>query len=68
MNPDRQLEEQFDEIPWREAMPVKLAGGVSRLCCRYCIANHGLRAADVGRVGFATKAEFEEHLRREHGV
>jgi hypothetical protein len=41
------LRERFPEIPWDQPVHLMITGHGEFWACRYCIAMHGLRAADV---------------------
>jgi hypothetical protein len=62
---DQELEISFPFIAWRSPVMVR-AENVARLCCRYCMAQRGLAANEVKRVGFETTDEFERHLAAAH--
>jgi hypothetical protein len=56
------LEKQFPSFRWREPMPVETRLG-SGLGCRVCIANDGLRAAEVLRLP-QTREDWDDHFRQ----
>jgi hypothetical protein len=62
-----ELEERFTAIQWRVPVSVTV-GARSRLCCRICIANFGLKAAELETVAycFDDEAGFIEHLKSQH--
>ena len=65
---ERQLEQSYPQIRWREPVEVRVTGGkIHGLGCRFCIAQVGLKAADVAGLPH-NKEEFEKHMREVHGL
>jgi hypothetical protein len=61
------LEQLYPTIEWRSPVRIARTDGVERWCCRICIAQKGLRALDLERVGFETSWEAVQHIELEHG-
>jgi hypothetical protein len=61
---DREMERRYPWIPWRTPVTV-IAGGLTRLGCRFCIARYGLKAVDVKELP-ETAAQFDVHKRCKH--
>lgn len=56
------LTSRYPWIPWTSPVPVKLIeGGPEYLACRVCIANYGLRGADVPSLPTDEEA-FQRHM------
>lgn len=64
---DDVLRLSYKQIPWDKPMPVTVIGGdgKERFVCRYCVAQKGLRAADVPVSGM-THAGCLDHIAQEH--
>jgi hypothetical protein len=65
------LRERFPEIPWDQPVPLTILGDERRwYACRYCIALHGMRAADVlageNSFTFLGKQPAFAHIEMEH--
>lgn len=61
---ERELEQRWPAIPWREPMRCHLPGA-SGLACRYCILQFGLKGGETDGL-FTTSEAFREHLEKEH--
>lgn len=67
MTLEDELEKRFPDVDWRKPLPVTTTGGAStKFACRFCIARYGMKEADVVRQP-KTRAEFEAHMKQEHG-
>lgn len=61
------IERSMPDIRWRSPLRVTVMGtSDTRLCCRFCIAMHGLKAADV-KIKPKTLEDFCRHLKEVHG-
>lgn len=60
------LERKFTRIEWRKPLHVASPQGKG-LACRFCIARHGLRAADIPSLP-QNVAEFHAHMNAFHPV
>lgn len=62
------LRYSFPDFPWDEPVPVKVLGRSKKWVCRYCIAMHGLRGAEIETIPYAfDDREFAvAHIVREH--
>lgn len=63
------LRAAFPGIPWDQPVQVKVLGHPpGRWVCRYCVALHGLRAADLGACPFAfdTRRAALDHIEQAH--
>jgi len=58
---EKELEESFPAIAWREPLPVTIPGIGSGLACRLCIAMYGLAGKNVKQLP-QTSQEFDEHM------
>jgi len=65
---ERYLQEAFSAVPWDKPVSVLVAGS-SWWVCRYCIAMHGLRAAEIPSVPYVFPSELgaRRHIELEHG-
>jgi hypothetical protein len=63
---DKQLEEQFPEIPWRQPLYVEMPDG-DGLACRFCVGLYGLKGSDVDRL-YKTRLGWLEHMVSFHAV
>lgn len=53
------------EIPWRKPLPASNMAGDSGLACRICIAQRGIRGADIATFP-KTVEEFNKHMAEAH--
>jgi hypothetical protein len=69
------LEERYPGIPWREPLTATVVPETNRerwegFACRVCIAEKGLRGADVlagqSDAAFETEEEFRAHFAARH--
>lgn len=66
MMTDTELETHYAWIRWRDPLTVVPMGeGSPRLGCRFCIAQKGLTSEAIPTLP-ATRAEFDEHMRKFH--
>ncbi len=63
---EEQLERAYPWIEWRKPLHAASPQGKG-IGCRYCIARHGLKAAEIPALP-QTIAEFHAHLRDSHTV
>lgn len=66
MNDDEIVESLYPQIEWRQPITIARTDGVTRLCCRLCIAHGGMRATELEGVGFETRAEYDQHMATVH--
>lgn len=69
------IEETYEynhpQIPWRQAIPLQVEGHtIQWLACRFCIAIHGLHAAEAATCGFCflDQLGFDEHMKTAHAL
>lgn len=55
----------FPWVEWRKPVTIETAQG-RWLCCRVCIAMHGLHEEDVPERGFETHESFRAHFEEHH--
>lgn len=65
MSSAAELERRWPDWPWREPLHVSRPDGAEGWACRICVALHGLRGRDVGKLP-SSPAAVLEHIDREH--
>jgi len=64
---DANIRREMPETPWLEPMRVgRIDGSGKGLACRLCIARIGLKATDLESRTFATRSEFDQHMKDIH--
>lgn len=65
---DAELENQIPSISWRTPIRISVSGlPGTDFGCRFCIARHGLTAADTPGHP-QSREEFDRHLAETHGM
>lgn len=70
MSTTEELRSRFPSIEWDEPVRIKVPGGPpGRWVCRFCIALHGLKAAEIDACPFAyaTRLDARKHIVTSHG-
>jgi hypothetical protein len=62
------LRRRYPHIEWDRPIKVEVLGGPTRMCCRICIAEQGIRGHEVADRGFDTFEDFQDHLERVHAA
>lgn len=65
---DAACERRWSTIEWRQPLNISILGLGDKIGCRFCIARHGLKAAQAGTLSylFDQPAEFATHFAEVH--